>query len=58
MMNEILGENQKDEKENSKRVMEDEKYEKIKNAIEDYKNKEIERIKAKNKNKIQKLEKK
>ena len=57
-MNEFLDDNQKDEKENSKRIMVDEKYEKIKKAFEDYKNKEIERIKTNTKNKIQKLEKK
>lgn len=55
-MNEFLGKKQKNETENSKRAMEEKKYEKIKKAIEDYKNKEIERIKINTINKIQKAE--
>lgn len=58
-MNEFLGENQKDETESSKRLMEeDRKYMKIKKVIENYGILETERIKANTKNKILKLQKK
>lgn len=57
-MNEFLGENKKDETESNRRVMEDKEYVKIKKAIEDYTNKEIERIRENARNKIKKIEEK